>query len=136
MWIFEFYRIQHTLAEIIVSSECMKHVNYKDAANEMREKGIHKVFRKREKELKEVFMSKTLTEEQLIIINDPNSDKEEKNRIKSKSWRKFKILKEYLFQVVSNRIRHDYMCLNTCIPCSIDIRGQASANVKQANGSI
>ena len=123
VWIFEFYRIQHTLAEIIVCSESMKHVNYKDAANEMREKGIHKVFRSREKELKEVFMSKTLTEEQLLIINDPTSDKEEKNRIRSGTLKKFRILKEYLFQVVSNRIRHDYIYLNTCIPCSIDIRG-------------
>jgi hypothetical protein len=93
----------------------MKHVNYKNAAIEMRGKGIHKVFTRREKELKEAFILKTLTEEQLLIINDPNSDKEERNKIKSGSWKKFKILKEYLFQVVRNHIRHDYSCLNTCI---------------------
>jgi hypothetical protein len=88
----------------------MKHVNYKSAANDMRVKGIHKVFRRREKELKEAFMSKTLTEEDLLIINNPTSDPGEKNRIKSGGLKKFRILKEYLFQVVRNRIRHEYSC--------------------------
>jgi len=76
----------------------------------MREKGIHKVFSRRERELKEAFLSKTLTEEELLIINDPTSDPAVKNKIKSGGLKKFRILKEYLFQVVSNRIRHEYSC--------------------------
>lgn len=100
----------HTFAEIITKSECMKHVNYKSVANDMREKGIHKVFSRRERELKEAFLLKTLTEEDLLIINDPTSDPAEKNKIKSGGLKKFRILKEYLFHVVSNRIRHEYSC--------------------------
>jgi len=80
----------------------MRHLNYKSAASEMRDKGIHKVFRAREEQLKEAFMSKTLTEDELAFINNKNSDAVEVNKIRANALKKFKILKQYLFEVVSN----------------------------------
>ena len=90
-----------SIAEIIVASESKKHINYKEAAAEMRAKGIHLVFRQREKELKKEFKSKVLDGDQLNRIADPNCDPSEKNKILTGFHEKFKILKEYLFQVVS-----------------------------------
>ena len=90
-----------TISEIIVAAESRKHINYKEVAAEMRAKGIHLVFRQREKELKKEFKLKVLDENQLNLIADINSDPDEKNKIMTGFHEKFKILKDYLFKVVS-----------------------------------
>jgi hypothetical protein len=90
-----------SISEIIVAAESRKHINYKEVATEMRAKGIHLVFRQREKELKKEFKLKVLDENQLNLIADINSDPDEKNKIMTGFHEKFKILKDYLFKVVS-----------------------------------
>lgn len=90
-----------SISEIIVAAESRKHINYKEVAAEMRAKGIHLVFRQREKELKKEFKLKVLDENQLNLIADINSDPDEKNKIMTGFHEKFKILKDYLFKVVS-----------------------------------
>jgi len=101
MLIFLSFSIDTTSTDIIDTYQVKRHLNYREVANDMRKRGIQHVFRAREKDLKKEFKIKVLNDHQLNLIADKNCDPVEKNKILTGVHEKFRILKDYLFRVVS-----------------------------------